>query len=89
MSNGFPYPPAQKHEGDEVQERIKRIIDNDMLEGIERVASILADTCDDMAKIAGEIPGNDAARRLIAVGKTDLQKGLMALRKSITDPDGF
>lgn len=54
----------------------------DLMNLIKEHGKILDELCDNIASVGGD-------GRWLAIGKTDLQKGMMALTRSIAKPDFF
>jgi hypothetical protein len=54
------------------------------MNAISRVGDLVKQMCDETASAAG-IDG----QRWVAIARTDLQKGFMALKRAVTNPDTF
>ncbi|GGO89130.1 hypothetical protein GCM10011348_46160 [Marinobacterium nitratireducens] len=58
----------------------------DMMNKIKEKAAEVGDLCDELAALQGD---SAADQRWFSIGRTDLQKGFMALTRSIAKPDFF
>lgn len=58
----------------------------DLMNEIKEKAAEIGELCD---KLVGKDGGSAPDQRWVDIGRTDLQKGFMALTRSIAKPDAF
>lgn len=61
----------------------------DLMNKIKRKGEELGGLIDEMSELANQQVDNQLDRRWIAIGQTDLQKGIMALVRAVARPESF